>query len=319
MNTQDIKKGSCIMLFLEGRSIGWATNHTFNLTGNSTDISNKDFGNYAASKPSNITWEMTSENLYSHEEYMALVDYMKNKTLITVKFGEAEDYSPDGLDDSDTTWTAPLDNYVTGKAYITSLSQNAPNGETATFSVTLTGVGKMTRVGSHKLTLMSQNITYTLPQGVSAASVPAGTTVTINPTKDCFGEPYYNLNVTGATWNSSTKKWSFTMPNDNVKANITAVWHCIHGNPEFSGSFTVDSAESVTYTQPTNYPSDNVVYMAPVGAKLKATPEDAAYYYPLYYLTSDKNIFISWDETYTIWRFTMIDSDLAIYASAQET
>jgi hypothetical protein len=58
--------------------------------------------------------------------------------------------------------------------------------------------------------------------------------------------------------------------------------------------------------------------MAPVGAKLKATPESASYYYPLYYLTSDKNIFISWDETDTIWKFTMIDSDLTISANAKE-
>ena len=42
-------------------------------------------------------------------------------------------------------WTSAEDGYYTGKVLITSLSANASNGETATMSVTLTGVGKISK------------------------------------------------------------------------------------------------------------------------------------------------------------------------------
>lgn len=146
MNTQDIKTGSCIMLFIDGHSIAYATNHTFNLTGNTTDISTKDHGEFGAVIPANITWEVTSENLYTHASYFELFDAMIAKEEITIVFGEASDYDPDGLDASASSWTAPSTNALTGKAYITSLAENAPNGETATFSVTLTGSGPVTKL-----------------------------------------------------------------------------------------------------------------------------------------------------------------------------
>ena len=36
----------------------------------------------------------------------------------------------------------------TGKAYITSLQENAPNGENATFTVTFTGIGAISRIAN---------------------------------------------------------------------------------------------------------------------------------------------------------------------------
>lgn len=148
-NSNTIVKGQELMLFQNGESIAFATSHTLTVTGNTTDISSKDHGFFAASALTSITWEISSENLYTDNAYNKLFDAMVNKREpITVVFGH---YSDDvslaiaGIADSATeSWTAPTTTvYYEGKAYITSLTANAANGDNATFSITLSGVGKL--------------------------------------------------------------------------------------------------------------------------------------------------------------------------------
>lgn len=148
-NSNTIVKGQELMLFQNGESIAFATSHTLTVTGNTTDISSKDHGFFAASALTSITWEISSENLYTDNAYNQLFDAMVNKREpITVVFGH---YSDDkslaiaGIADSATeSWTAPTTTvYYEGKAYITSLTANAANGDNATFSITLSGVGKL--------------------------------------------------------------------------------------------------------------------------------------------------------------------------------
>lgn len=148
-NSNTIVKGQELMLFQNGESIAFATSHTLTVTGNTTDISSKDHGFFAASALTSITWEISSENLYTDNAYNKLFDAMVNKREpITVVFGH---YSDDaslaiaGIAGSDTeSWTAPTTTvYYEGEAYITSLTANAANGDNATFSITLSGVGKL--------------------------------------------------------------------------------------------------------------------------------------------------------------------------------
>ena len=71
---------------------------------------------------------------------------MISKTAVTVAFGFASDWDINGLSGNQNDYT--LDNekyYYSGSAYITSLTANANTGENATFSVTLTGSGALTR------------------------------------------------------------------------------------------------------------------------------------------------------------------------------
>lgn len=149
-NSNTIVKGQELMLFHNGESIAFATSHTLTVTGNTTDISTKDHGFFAATALTSISWEISSENLYTDGAYNKLFDMMVNKREpITVVFGH---YSNDktlatsGIADSTVeAWTAPTDStaYYEGKAYITSLTANAANGDNATFSVTLSGVGQL--------------------------------------------------------------------------------------------------------------------------------------------------------------------------------
>ena len=151
-NSNTIVKGQELMLFMGGKSIAFATSHTLTVTGNTTDISSKDHGFFAASSLTSITWEISSDNLYTDGAYDKLFDAMVNKRVpVEVVFGHYADDKSLALngtadDPEHESWTAPSGAthvYYTGKAYITSLNANAANGDNATFSVTLSGVGKL--------------------------------------------------------------------------------------------------------------------------------------------------------------------------------
>lgn len=145
-----IIKGRDLMLFYNDASIAYSTNHTLTMQANTSDVSSKDHGIWGAQEVVSYTWEIQSENLYTEDAYNDLFDAMiagTSGTKLTVKFG-LKSQTGDGtvVDDDYTAWTPKATGYYTGDCYITSLTANAPNGENSTFSVTLSGVGKLTRV-----------------------------------------------------------------------------------------------------------------------------------------------------------------------------
>ena len=149
-NSSSIVRGQELMLFYNNESFAFATSHTLTVTGNTADISSKDHGAFAASTITSISWELSSENLYTDDQYNKLFDLMVNKRQpISVVFGHYSndtDLATMGIADSEVdSWTAPTGStvYYEGKAYLTSLTANAANGDNATFSVTLSGVGKL--------------------------------------------------------------------------------------------------------------------------------------------------------------------------------
>lgn len=140
---QNIIKGDELMLFKDNKSLAYATSHTLTITGNTIDVSSKDHGYWGASEIGNITWEITTENLYTDTDFDALFDAMVAKTPVTIIFGKAGNYNVNGLGNL-ANWT-PGTVYKTGSAVITSLTANANTGENATFSATFTGVGAITK------------------------------------------------------------------------------------------------------------------------------------------------------------------------------
>lgn len=143
-----IVKGDDLMLFDEsGHSIAYATSHVLTLNGDAVDTASKDHGIYGASEVNKITWEITSENLYSDDAYETLFDLMMERAPITVYWGKKAEPSTGGTvaDGDYPYWTKASGGY-TGRANITSLVANANTGENATFSITLSGVGKIEKV-----------------------------------------------------------------------------------------------------------------------------------------------------------------------------
>ena len=149
----NIVKGDELMLFdAEGNALAYATSHVLTLTGNTTDISSKDHGFWGASEVGSITWELTTENLYTDDDYDKLFDIMIAGEPVTVAFAKASNYDVNGLTScggSVSAWEADQTNYRSGLAVITSLVANANTGENATYSATFTGSGALTKATSN--------------------------------------------------------------------------------------------------------------------------------------------------------------------------
>lgn len=148
----DIIKGSKLMVFLNDAPIAFATSHSLSITVNTSEVSTKDHGDFPSVIGNNITWEITTENLYSDNAESALWAAMKTMQPVTVKFAPASNYnnatSQKGIVgvESAEEWTAGTA-IASGKALITSLSVNAPSGDNATLSATFTGVGELDQAG----------------------------------------------------------------------------------------------------------------------------------------------------------------------------
>ena len=152
MAAPTIIKGRDLMVFFQNKSIAYATNHTMTLTAETQDISSKDHGIYGASEVGKITFEITTENLYTTADYDALFAAMTAGNPVQVKFGIKQTPSNPDLVPADGStglqnWS-PGSTYYQGNAIITSLVANAPNGEQATFTATFTGQGKIQKIGS---------------------------------------------------------------------------------------------------------------------------------------------------------------------------
>ena len=152
---QKILKGSKLMVFIADKPIAFATSHSLSITMNTTEISTKDHGDFPSVIGQNITWELTTENLYSDDGQTALWNAMKTMQPVTVKFAQATNYENETsqkglpLEEDGQEWSAdPGKIIASGKALITSLSVNAPSGDNATLSATFTGVGALDQAGA---------------------------------------------------------------------------------------------------------------------------------------------------------------------------
>lgn len=141
-------RGGDMMLFLDGKSIALATTHTLSISGDTQDTSNKDEGggDWASSEVSKLSWTASSENMYSldgeGDNFDDLYDLMIKKEPFAITFSKKSETATDVPTGG---WTASKPDYE-GKGMITSLELNAPNGEYATYSVQITGVGALKKV-----------------------------------------------------------------------------------------------------------------------------------------------------------------------------
>lgn len=146
-----IIKGDELMIFVGGQAIAYAKTHTLSLSANTVDIGSKDHGFWGASDVGKLTWEATTENLYTIDAYDTLFNTYLHKDKVTIVFGYASNYDVNGLyldggtkpqtDVRPDAWAADQSKGYMGQAVITSLSVSANTGENATFSCTFTGAG----------------------------------------------------------------------------------------------------------------------------------------------------------------------------------
>lgn len=147
MDTTKIIKGDDLMVFANGKSIAFATSHTLTLTAATQEISCKDSGMWNDTLVNKLSWEATSDNLYSIGDYQNLAYMMMQRQKVSLVFGTPSNTNPNGIESPTAYWAPPTgtnSGSMTGYAFITNLTANAASGDNATFSVTFQGIGALT-------------------------------------------------------------------------------------------------------------------------------------------------------------------------------
>lgn len=154
---ENVIKGRELMVFVSGttglHTIALATNHTLTINADSIDASNKDAGAWNKQNTSKLSWEMSTENLFSYNSGATQITYDKlfqsmvaceELTLVfALASGNTGATEAGGLVSGDWGNQAPK---YSGKAVITSLELNAADGDMASFSATFTGSGPLAKI-----------------------------------------------------------------------------------------------------------------------------------------------------------------------------
>lgn len=143
--------GGDLMLFLGGTSIAFSTSHKLSISAETVETSSKDNGGkWVAKAVRKLSWNMSTENLYSLEgagkTYDDLFTMMTGRTEIDAIFTVEKDYATKADEVPETGWVPMTTGQYKGKVVITSLELNAPNGDNATFTASFEGVGALTKV-----------------------------------------------------------------------------------------------------------------------------------------------------------------------------
>lgn len=136
--------GKDFMLFVGGKALALATSCKLSISAETIDTQSKDSGIWTEKDIKKLSWNGSSENLFSADDkvngYDVLLDLMLKRKPIEAKFGIPANADSDEIPSSD--WTLPAASY-SGNVLITNLELNAPDGDKATFSATFEGTGKL--------------------------------------------------------------------------------------------------------------------------------------------------------------------------------
>lgn len=138
--------GKDMMLFVEAKALALATSCKLGLSAETIDTQSKDSGIWTEKDIKKLSWNASSENVFSADadanSYDKLFALFLAHKPITLKFGVVG--NPDVNEMPADGWTLANGAY-TGKAVITSLEANAPDGDKATFSISFEGTGPLTK------------------------------------------------------------------------------------------------------------------------------------------------------------------------------
>lgn len=147
-------KGQELMIFLQTgtgssatyKTIAFATNHGLELSADTADVSNKDVdGGWSDSEVTKKSWSMSSDSMMGTDGKGADFDDMYTAFAAGTKLHLVWNTKSSAAI-SENGWTPSTTGGYEGKAVITSINENAQNGENTTFSVTFTGCGAFTPI-----------------------------------------------------------------------------------------------------------------------------------------------------------------------------
>ena len=143
-----IVKGDEMQLFINGATIGYCTAHSFSRSAETQDIASKDHGLFPATEVTRISWSVQADAYYTDADYDMLVQAMDSTTPITILFAHVSNYDTKGLagvGEGTVSYWAGGAGYK-GKVIVANLDGTFNNGENASFSMTLNGVGSLDKV-----------------------------------------------------------------------------------------------------------------------------------------------------------------------------
>lgn len=145
-----IINGSDLMLFIDGKSIAFATSHKLSINVETVETTSKDSGGKWVTKAARkISWNCSTENLYSNDGKGVLFDDLFTKltarTPIQAIFCLEKDYGTKKDEVPEDGWLPSTTGTYSGKVIITALEANAPNGDNATYTASFEGVGALTK------------------------------------------------------------------------------------------------------------------------------------------------------------------------------
>ena len=233
-DNSNIIKGDQLWLFI-GENKGFeyptcfAQQHSLTRSLSTTSVSSKDHGNTSYVIPGEGSWTCSTEALMSFEStgngaaFTSIMDLYNKSKIVYVKFGKLSNYVESGIVNVDTTnlpastqsgWQMDYP-YWEGQGYITSLQASGGHGDSATFSIEITGVGPLKKVENpfHTITLINTpalegHIT------VDKQSAMPGETVTI--TNDGTYDDDQIILQSYVFDYVSLHTWTFVMPNEDV-------------------------------------------------------------------------------------------------------
>ena len=139
------QRGHYIQLWVNGKAIALATNHSLSVTSNTDNTSTKDDSIAQTVTVIGTSWTMSCDAVLTgsadsvSQTFDSLFTMQKAGDSIPVKWAKH------ALDTPMPTggWEVPTKDYYEGNAVITQLDQQAPNEGNATISVQFTGDGDL--------------------------------------------------------------------------------------------------------------------------------------------------------------------------------
>lgn len=149
----NVIKGRDLMLFINGKSIAFATSHSLSISQDTTETTSKDSGGkWTSAQAGKMSWEMQSENLMSNDGegvgFEQLFDMMTAQQPIDAVFALEKNYKNKADEVTKGGWIPSTTGTYSGKVLITSLDCSAPNEDNVTFTVSLTGIGALKKVAT---------------------------------------------------------------------------------------------------------------------------------------------------------------------------
>ena len=123
------------------KAVAYSTDASLDLSRSLIDVGGKTTGSWDEKKTRKAGWTMSSSHLLADTSNVDLVGLFTEGTILTIVLAQVSEHK-DSIDVGNYTIDAEKYSYV-GNAIITKLSLKATNGQTATFSVELTGTGNL--------------------------------------------------------------------------------------------------------------------------------------------------------------------------------